>query len=1201
MFVHLHVHTEYSILDGASKIPALVDKAIADGMPAVAITDHGNMYGVKEFIDHIGKKNKKLPEGAAPLKPIIGCEVYVAEGSRFDRKGRDDIGGEHLILLAKNKVGYHNLMRVVSQGFLDGFYGKPRIDKEILAQHREGLIALSACLGGEIPQLILKNDMAGAERSILWFKELFGEDYYLELQRHRPSPAYLEALQRIFPNPGDSSSVASVFPNQQRVNAALLELGQRLGVKVVASNDVHFVNEDEAEAHDRLLCVSTNADVNDPRRMRYTQQEWFKTTAEMEAIFADLPQALANTLEVAGKVELYDINSKAIMPHFTLPEGFANDGDYLRHIVYEGIEGGSVPGAKRRYPDLTSDLRERIDFELDTIISMGFPGYFLIVQDLIAAARKMGVWVGPGRGSAAGSVVAYCLRITDIDPLKYDLLFERFLNPDRVSMPDIDIDFDDDGRGKVLQYVTDKYGANRVAQIVTFNTMAAKSAIKDVARVQQLPLQESNRLSGLIDMLPRDEVSVKNAVKSLPEMKAAAESSNPILRDTIKFALQLEGTVRNVGVHACGVIIGADDLTKFVPISTVEDKEAKRRIPVTQYEGTKVEDVGLIKMDFLGLKTLSILKEAVANIRQSRGVEVDIDAIPIDDKATYELYSRGDTVGTFQFESDGMRKCLRDLQPSQFGDLIAMNALYRPGPMDYIPDFIARKLGRQKITYDISDMEEFLRDTYGITVYQEQVMLLSRKLAGFTRGQSDELRKAMGKKIKEKLDKLQPKFLEGCKANGHDEKIVKKVWEDWESFASYAFNKSHATGYSWVAYQTAYLKANYPAEYMAALLSCSLSNISDISRFMDESRRIGTQVLGPDVNESLLNFAVNKEGNIRFGLAAIKGVGEAAALNIVEERAARGAFKSIYDILERVNLQSCNKKTFEALAGSGALDNLGLPRGCYFAEAGVGLTFTDTLLRFGLLQQQSKGSQQQSLFGATSGINVVKNPTPPDSASMNKLELLKLERELIGVYLSSHPLDEFKVIAEQMTTCSVADLKDIRRLHGKNLKFVGLVTKASEAIAKNGNPFGRVTVGDFTGTHEFTLFGDAYLKFKNYFQENYSLFFHATVQERFFKKDGAGGDLEVKITRIDLLRDVMDKGIKRITVALDVATLSEALVADLTDMLAAAPKGNAALYLKLTDEASSVQLELFSKKYFLTFGKNIERFFTARGLPFAIS
>ncbi len=1221
MFVHLHVHTEYSILDGASKISKLVDKAIGDGMPAVAITDHGSMFGVKEFFDYVKKKNggyedkikalkkqvkeaEEKGEDIAALtqqlaeeekkcfKPIIGCEVYVASGSRHDKKGKEDASGDHLILLAKNKTGYYNLVKLVSLGHLEGFYYKPRIDKEILEQYHEGLIVSSACLGGEIPQYIMKNDVENAEKSILWFKNIFGDDYYLELQRHKTT---------------DPTAEQETYPKQQMVNAKLLELGQKLGVKVIATNDAHFLNENEAMAHDRLLCVSTNADVNDPKRMRYTRQEWFKSTAEMQQLFFDLPEVLSTTLEIANKVEIYDINSKPLMPKFPLPEGFASDGDYLRHIAYHGIPEMGVPGALKRYPEISDAIKERIDFELDTMIGMGFPGYFLIVQDFIAAARQMGVWVGPGRGSAAGSVVAYCLRITDIDPLKYDLLFERFLNPDRISMPDIDIDFDDEGRAKVLQYVTDKYGKEKVAHIVTFGTMATKSAIKDIARVSQLPLSESIRLADLVDKLPRDEkVSVKNAIEKVPEMRAAAESSDPIMRDTLKYAQMLEGTVRNTGVHACGIIIGADDLTNVVPISTADDKETKEKLAVTQYEGTKVEDIGLIKMDFLGLKTLSILKEAVDNIRQNRGIDIDIDAIPIDDKATYELYSRGDTVGTFQFESDGMRKYLRELQPTQFEDLIAMNALYRPGPMQYIPDFIDRKHGRKKIEYDIPVMEQYLKDTYGITVYQEQVMLLSRLLGGFTRGQSDELRTAMGKKIREKLDSLKPKFVDGCKKNGYDEKVVNDIWKDWEAFASYAFNKSHATCYSWVAYQTAYLKANYPAEYMAGLLSCNLSNIDEISKFMDESRRMGIEVLSPDVNESNLAFAVNKQGNVRFGLGGVKGVSQNAVLNIVDERSKNGPFKSICDFVERINLQMANKKTLEALAGSGAFDAFDIPRAAYFIEGKDGATFIEMLLRYGTLFQQSKNSAQQSLFGESSGINVVQRPEPPHiPAELSNLEMLKREKELIGIYLSAHPLDEYRVISQHMTTHPLTDLHDLWPLENKSVVVMGMVTKAEERTTKTGNLFGKMTLEDYSGTHEIALFGKDYIDYSKYFKPGCSLLIRGTVKERNygFGKSGQASDrpkeLELKVGSIALLSDVK-QSIKVLTLNLNIDEISERMLRELLSMVEQTP-GKTQLRVNITDSDNNVRLDLFSRKFSVEFTKDLENFLTGNGVDFKVS
>ncbi|MFA5469785.1 MAG: DNA polymerase III subunit alpha, partial [Bacteroidales bacterium] len=814
-FVHLHVHSQYSILDGQASVQALVDKAVADQMPAIALTDHGNMFGAKEFHNYVKAKNAQTQTA---IKPIIGCEVYVARnGKELHRKEvKEDARGWHLILLAKNFTGYKNLIKIVSRAWTDGYYYCARTDHKDLETYREGLIASSACLGGEIPSQILNGNLDQAEQSIRWFKKVFGDDFYLELQRHKPTAA---------------NAAQDTYPRQQLVNKHLIELAKKYQVKLIATNDVHFVDEDHAEAHHRLICLNTGNDVDDYNKMAYTKQEWFKTAEEMQAIFQDLPEVLENTLEIAEKVDFYDINHEPIMPDFPKPEGFSDDNEYLRFLTYKGAE--------KVYPELTEEVRERIEFELDVIKNMGYPGYFLIVQDFTTAARNMGVSVGPGRGSAAGSAVAYCLGITKVDPIKYDLLFERFLNPERVSLPDIDIDFDDDGRNTVLHWVEERYGKEKVAHIITYGTMASKSAIKDVARVQKLPLSESDRLSKLVpdritdpaDSQKRLKVNLKNAIAYVPELKQAAESDDPVLRDTMKYAQQLEGTVRNTGVHACGVIIGRDDISDWVPVSTAEDKETGEKLLVTQFDGSVIEDTGLIKMDFLGLKTLSIIKDAVENIRLSRGITVDIDTISLEDEKTYALYSAGKTVGTFQFESAGMQKYLRDLQPSKFEDLIAMNALYRPGPMDYIPQFIARKHGKEAIEYDIPVMERYLKDTYGITVYQEQVMLLSRLLAGFSRGESDELRKAMGKKIREKLDKLKPKFIEGGKKNGYDESVLNKIWADWEKFASYAFNKSHATCYSLVAYQTAWLKANYPSEYMAAVLSRSVNNISDVTKF----------------------------------------------------------------------------------------------------------------------------------------------------------------------------------------------------------------------------------------------------------------------------------------------------------------------------------------------------------------------------------
>ena len=934
-FIHLHVHSQYSVLDGQASVKALVDKAIANGMRGIALTDHGNMFGIKELTDYVNKKNKDVDGEIKNLKktieelksadavdqealskaetalkeaeskiftPIIGCEMYVADNDMTDRSNKKDIG-RHLIVLAKNQHGYHNLIKLVSNAWTDGYYYHPRTDKKQLEKYHEDLIVCSACLGGEVPKLITAGHIEEAEKSILWFKKVFGEDYYLELQRHKATVA--RANQE-------------AYPLQQEVNKVLIEMSKKHNIKLVCTNDVHFVNEEDAEAHDRLICVSTGTFLDDDKRMLYTKQEWMKTQEEMNELFADVPEALSNTQEVLGKVERYSIEHGPILPNFPLPEGFTDNNDYLRHLVLVGAE-------KRWGKNLTDEQKERIDFELDTIKNMGFPGYFLIVQDFIGAAHEIGVSVGPGRGSAAGSAVAYCLGITQIDPIKYDLLFERFLNPDRISLPDIDIDFDDDGRADVLRYVTEKYGAEKVAHIITYGTMAAKSAIKDVARVSRLPLSESDRLTKMIpDKLPEvdgktPKINLKNCYQYVPELQHELNYGEPIVRETLKYALALEGNVRNTGVHACGVIIGRDDITDWVPVATATDKDGEK-VLVTQYEGSVIESTGLIKMDFLGLKTLSIIKEALLNIKERWGKDVDIDHIPLDDPKTYELYCEGRTTGTFQFESTGMQKYLRELHPSTFEDLIAMNALYRPGPMDYIPQFIARKKGIEPIEYDIPVMEKYLKDTYGVTVYQEQVMLLSRLLANFTRGQSDGLRKAMGKKIFAKLAELKPLFINGGKSNGYDEKVLEKIWSDWEKFASYSFNKSHATCYSWVAFQTAYLKANYPPEYMAAVLSRNLNDITKMTKFMDECKAMKVKVKGPDVNESRAKFSVNKAGEIRFGLAGIKGVGLNAVQAILDERDARGEYKSIFDLVERINLSMCNRKVLDNLALSGAFE-----------------------------------------------------------------------------------------------------------------------------------------------------------------------------------------------------------------------------------------------------------------------------------------
>ena len=1187
-FVHLHVHTQYSMLDGQASIDSLIEKAQNDGMPAIAITDHGNMFGVKEFFNKVNKKNSKFtgtikdcekelnilkdkeiltPEEeeritkltekiaeckASLFKPIIGCECYCARTNRFDKDGKEHLSGYHLIVLAKNFQGYKNLIKMVSLSWTEGFYGRPRIDKELLERYHEGLIVSSACLGGEIPQHIMKGRLEEADKSIQWFKNLFGDDYYLEMQRHETH---------------DPLADQTTFPKQQEVNKVWIELARKHGVKLIATNDVHFANEEDAEAHDRLICLSTGKDLDDPDRMRYSKQEWMKTTAQMNQIFADIPEALDNTLEIANKVEFYSIDHKALMPDFPIPPEFQDDDDYLRHLTYVGAE-------KKYGENLNDEVRERIDFELGVIKGMGFPGYFLIVQDFIAAARKMGVAVGPGRGSAAGSAVAYCLGITDIDPIKYDLLFERFLNPDRISMPDIDVDFDDDGRGEVLRWVTEKYGKDRVAHIITYGTMATKSAIKDVARVQKLPLSESNRLAKLVpDKIPDlKKFKLKDAIEYVPELKEASRSSDPAMRDTLKYAQMLEGNVRNTGVHACGIIIGKYDISDIVPVSTAKDKDTGEEMLVTQYEGSVIEDTGLIKMDFLGLKTLSIIKEAIENVQLTTGKRIDIDTIDIEDEKTYDLYSKGKTTGTFQFESAGMQKYLKELQPTKFEDLIAMNALYRPGPMDYIPSFIARKNGSEPITYDIPVMERYLKDTYGITVYQEQVMLLSRLLANFTRGQSDELRKAMGKKLIEKMNSLKVKFLEGGKSNGHKEDVLLKIWADWEKFASYAFNKSHATCYSWVAYQTAYLKANYPSEYMAAVLSRNISNITEITKFMDECKAMGIQVLGPDVNESQLKFSVNANGDIRFGMGAIKGVGESAVQNIIEERK-NGPFKSVFDFVERVNLSACNKKNIEALAMAGAFDNFPeIRREQFVAEAGKGETFLDVLVRYGNKFQVDKNTATNSLFGGDDFVAIAR-PEIPQGDRWSDLERLNKEKDLVGIYLSAHPLDQYWIVLNYVCNTGVAELADRDELKGREILMGGIVTGFREGMTKMGKPYGILKLEDFTGSGEIPLFGNDYIEFSKYCKDGLVLLINASVQPRRWNEN----ELDFKIGMIQTL-DIKesDKLVEKIRITLPIHDLDEPLINELSVLIKNNP-GNSLLYFKVMDGEHNVSLDLFSQ------------------------
>ena len=1202
-FVHLHVHTQYSILDGAAAIKPLIKRAKALGMNAIAITDHGNMYGVKNFHDTATD---------AGVKPILGCEVYVVK-NRFE-KDKDEKAGDHLILLAKNLEGYHNLCKMVSYSFTEGFYYKPRIDKQLIEQYHEGLICCSACLGGEVPQAIMHNDIEEAERVVQWFKNIFGEDYYLELQLH-PS--------------GDPQKDADVYENQLRVNKVILELAAKYGVKYICSNDVHFILAEDAVAHDHLICLNTGRDLDDPNRMRYTWQEYLKSEEEMAALFPDHPEALATTAEIAGKVEEYSLEHKPLMPNFPIPDDFDVPLDQLKETFRKKIKDEAVlaeidrctdsldevvgrhpelsdqltiakqfrylehltyKGAERRYGTLSDAVRKRIEYELSTIEWMGFPGYFLIVWDFIRAAREMGVSVGPGRGSAAGSVVAYSLTITNIDPMKYDLLFERFLNPDRISLPDVDVDFDEDGRADVLHYVVEKYGSKRVAQIVTFGTMAPKAAIKDVARVQKLPLSESNRISKLVPEKPG--TTFAKAYKEVPELVKEKESDNPLIRDTMKYAEKLEGSVRQTGVHACGVIIGQDDLEKFAPMAIAKDAE----LNVVQYEGKLVESVGLIKMDFLGLKTLSIIKDALENIESTTGSRPDIDAIPLDDPLTYDLYSRGETTGLFQFESPGMKKHLRNLKPNRFEDLIAMNALYRPGPMEYIPNFIARKHGLEPVTYEIPDMEEYLKDTYGITVYQEQVMLLSQKLAGFTGGEADTLRKAMGKKKRDVLDKMKPKFIEGAKKNGHDPKICEKIWGDWEAFASYAFNKSHSTCSAYVSYQTAYLKAHYPAEFMAALLSRNLSDIKKISFFMDECKRMGLSVLGPDVNHSKIRFSVDEGGNVRFGLAAIKGVGESAVQNIIDTRKEGGPFKSVYDFVERVNLQTVNKKTLENLVLGGAFDAISdLPRSAYLARDEHDGTLLDALVRYGNRVQSEKNNVQQSLFGGITEESSVQKPEPPQYTPWTKLETLNRERDVIGIYLSSHPLDDFSLIIKHYCTCSLGDLADLPSMNGRDFVAAGMVTSVMHLTTKTGKPYGRFTIEDYNGSHEFVLFSKDYENFRRFLFEGYYLLIKGKVAPRIYNPN----ELETRITSIMMLAEAQETLMKEVTVSVPVDELTEELVGRLS-AAAKENRGQVILRFKVYDPAAEVAVNLYSKSVKVALTSDLIRTFDDYSLRYTL-
>ena len=1242
-FVHLHVHTQYSILDGQASISGLFERAKELDMPALAITDHGNMYGVKEFL----KVAKKFPE----IKPIIGCEIYVTRHYDHKLKDKDHRGYYHLILLAKNYDGYRNLMKIVSTGHIEGkYYEKPRVSHEIVEKYSEGLVCCSACIAGEIPRSIIAGDMEGAEKAIEWHKRVFGEDFYLEVQQHKT---------RI---PGQS---LEVYEKQVEANKGIFALAEKTGIKVIASNDVHFVRKEDGPAHDRLICLTTNVNLDEPDRMRYTQEEYLKSEEEMADMFYEHPEALSNTLEVADKIERFKIDKDPILPKFDLPEEFIADIDtYLekyKSIIDEGRcdkngnERGeefcnsvaylchlTYKGAQERYGDTLNEVQaERIDFELKTICKMGFPDYFLIVQDFIAAARSEGISVGPGRGSAAGSAVAYCLKITNIDPIRYDLLFERFLNPDRINMPDVDIDFDDDGRYRVFQYIEEKYGKDHISHVITYGTMAAKSAIKDVARISRLPIDESNRLTKMIPDRPivqmedkeepfgendvleegqkliekdveiddpenegqkitvkkkfrkyKKEVTykpkLKNCYKLIPELKNEIDNGAEDVKEVLKYAEKLEGCVRQTGVHACAMIIGRGNLTEYIPICIANDKLTGEEVWVSQYDGHYIEEVGMLKMDFLGLRTLSIIKECQANIKKRFGIEFDIEKIPIDDKETYELYSRGDTTSVFQFESPGMKEWLIKLQPTRFEDLIAMNALYRPGPMDYIPSFVERKQGREPISYDLAEMEDILQDTYGITVYQEQVMLLSRKLANFTRGEADTLRKAMGKKIIDLLNSLKGKFLDGGEKNGHPKDVLEKIWKDWEKFAAYAFNKSHATCYAWVSYQTGWLKAHYPAEFQAANLTKNLSNMDEIKKIMDDCKKNGIKVLNPDINESDSRFTVNKQGEIRFGLGGIKGFGDNIVRAILAEREENGLFADIYDFVERMS-GVVNRKAFESLLHAGAFDSFGICRSQFTLQCKNGDIFLDTLLRYGELFKKDSMDSSFSLFGEVEEMKPERPEIPAMTGEEDILEKLKLEKELVGMYLSSHPLDSYDFEIKNFTSCQIAELPALvaecqAKKNKVKVNIAGLVTNVTEGFSSKSNrPMSRMTIEDYSGTIEFAFFGKDHEAFMQYEKLNSALFIEGSIEEKYYIKpedraNGKTSDYAFKPKAMMLLGNVTEQYVKGFSIQLSTPMLSQEFREKLVKMIKR-NKGSVPLTMFLFDPEKKWNIEFLSRKF----------------------
>lgn len=1243
-FVHLHVHTQYSILDGQSSIENLFNRAEELGMPGLAITDHGNMYGVKEFFKFAAKHPS--------VKPIIGCEIYVSKG---DHKVKEK-GYYHLILLAKNYNGYKNLMKIVSTGHIEGMYYKPRVSHEVIEKYHEDIICSSACMAGEIPRMILDGNIAGAEKAIEWHKRVFKDDYYLEVMLHKTEV------------PGLS---LEVYEKEKEYDEVIFDLAEKHGVKVIATNDVHFVRKEDGQAHDRLICLTTNAYIDDIDRLRYTQQEYLKTEEEMAALFPDHPEVITNTLEICDKVENYTIDRGHVLPKFEIDKDFLDDIDtYLEK--YKGVidagrndEKGNdrgeefrhsvaflchlcYKGAQERYGDVLDDVTaDRLDFELKTISRMGFPDYFLIVQDYIAAARAQGISVGPGRGSAAGSAVAYCLGITNLDPIKYDLLFERFLNPERVSMPDIDVDFDDDGRYRVIQYVQDRYGVDHVSHVITFGTMAAKGAIKDVARISRLPLDESNRLTKMIPDKPitvtetsevelkegeepdeGDKVvekdgkrfkivkkdvekkpNLKNCVKYIPELKNELENGSELVREVLKYALQLEGCIRQIGIHACAMIIGRGNLTDYIPITLGEDKATGQKVWVSQYEGSFIEDVGMLKMDFLGLRTLSIIKICLAEVKKRFGIDIDIEKIPIDDPKAYEIYSNGDTKSVFQFESPGMMEWLQKLHPERFEDLIAMNALYRPGPMDYIPSFVARKRGEEPITYDLPAMEEFLKETYGVTVYQEQVMLISQKVAGFSKGKADKLRKAMGKKKIDILQSLYGEFIEGGKKNGHPEDVLKKIWKDWEKFASYAFNKSHATCYAWVSYQTGWLKAHYPSEFQAANLSMNKNNMTEIQAIMADCKKHHIRVLNPDVNESESNFTVNKNGDIRFGMGGMKGFGANIVDAIVQERTEHGLFEDIYDFCVRMS-GVVNRKSMEALVNSGAFDSFGISRSQYFLAGKNGLQYLDDLMSYGQVTRQNAEDDAASLFGDAEELKIEKPEPPALTIEPDILEVLQREKDVVGMYLSDHPLKKYEFELENFTNCKMAELGDMIADCDKNrqtaqVALAGLVTSVETKISRNGKPFAKVNVEDFSGIYEFAFFGKDYENFMNYLQEHTAIYIEGEICEKYFLKPeeiaaGKKAPYTFKAKKISLLGNVAEDRLTGFAIEMPANDITPDLRHKLVHLVKES-KGNIPLSMIVFDPVTNYIVEFISRKYHITVSADFILKLNELGLKYRVS